>query len=126
MPVLRRYKPSVAPVDMTGITGTPGHICSVIRSTAPRTSGLSGDGSAATAAAIEDTVILESSKTRTSVERTSVGESPGTIRQLTTARAIWGSAFSACPPSRRVATHVVLRSALSKGDLDNREAAARS
>ena len=44
MPALRRYKPSVAPVDITGMTGTPGHICVVIRSIAPMTSGFSGDG----------------------------------------------------------------------------------
>jgi len=38
--------------------------------------------------------------------------SPGMMRQLTLARASWGSAFTACPPSSIVATQVVRSCAL--------------
>src|SRR5262249_31676059 len=119
-------KPSVAPVDMTGTTGTPGHMSVVARSTAAMISGFSGEGSLAAASSIGATEIFESAITRTKVERTSAGDSTGRIQQLTTGHAVCGSALSACPPSRRVATQVVRRSALSRGDFESRFRAPRS
>jgi hypothetical protein len=44
MPALRKYSPSVAPVLIVGMTGTPGHMDSVTCSIAPSISGVSGDG----------------------------------------------------------------------------------
>src|SRR5438093_609890 len=126
MPELRKYKPSVAPVDITGTTGTPGHMCVVIRSSAKMISGLSGDGLLGVASPSGETEIFGSPKTRVSVACTSPGESPGRMRQFTIARAVGGRAFSAWPASRRVATHVVLNSALSYGDFESRAAAAPS
>ena len=98
----------------------------VARSTALMTSGVNGDGALATASSIAVTEIFESASTRINVDLTSDGDSPGRIRQLTTARASCGSALSACPPSSRVATQVVRNNALSWVDLDRRLSAARS
>src|SRR6476620_2055214 len=44
MPISRKYSPSVAPVLMNGITGTPGHISSVTRVMTCMIAGVSGDG----------------------------------------------------------------------------------
>src|SRR5262245_8846581 len=126
MPALRRNRPSVAPVDIEGTTGTPVHISVVIRSIALKISGFSGDGTLAVALSNAETEIFESARTRISADRTSTGDSPGRIRQFTIARAVCGRAFSACPASRRVATQVVRSSALSYGDFERRSAAARS
>ena len=92
---------------MTGITGTPGHICSVTRSMGPITSGRSGEGALGLASASGVTPMPSSASTRTRVVRVSSEESPGSIRQFTLARAVWGSAFKACPPWSIVATQVV-------------------
>src|SRR5690348_4789994 len=45
--------------------------------------------------------------TRASVAITAVSVDVGTMRQLTFAVAVCGSALYACPPESRVATHVV-------------------
>src|SRR5437870_13176565 len=126
MPAFRRYEPSVAPVDITGTTGTPGHIWFVSCSIAASTSARIGDGLLAVASPIGVTEILESSKTRISVDLTSAGDSPGSNRQFTMARAVCGNALSACPPSRRVATHVVRSSAFSYGSVERRAIAPLS
>ena len=107
MPALRRYVPSVAPVSITGTMGTPGHIVAVAASIAAITSGLKGDAGLGLAWPTAVTLTPESATTRSSVRRTASGASPGRIRQFTTALARCGSAFSACPPSSIVATHVV-------------------
>ncbi len=52
-------------------------------------------------------VTLSSSTALRSTASTSSGVSSGRMRQLIRAPAVWGSAFSACPPSRPVATQVV-------------------
>src|SRR5438093_3000438 len=85
-----------------------------------------GDGLLAVASPIVVTEILESSKTRISVDLTSAGDSPGSNRQFTMARAVCGNALSACPPSSRVATHVVRSSAFSYGSAESRATAALS
>ena len=70
--------------------------------------------------------IRGSATTAFRVASTSSIGSPGRTRQFTVARAVWGSALSAWPASRRVATHVVRRSALKNEDSDSRSAAAES
>ncbi len=57
----------MAPVLMVGITGTPGHISSVIRVMVCMISGVSGDGGLGFAAATGVTVIRGSAMTRVSV-----------------------------------------------------------
>src|SRR2546427_761153 len=91
-----------------------------------RTSARMGDGLLDIASPIGVTEILGSSKTRISVDRTSPGESAGNRRQFTIARAVCGNALSACPPSRRVATQVVRKSAFSYGSAERRAMAALS
>ena len=83
----------------------------------------SGDGSLATGAKVIDTPI-PSPTTRFIAASTSAGGSLGSMRQFTVARALCGSALSAWPPSRRVATHVVRKSALNDGSRDSRVIAA--
>jgi hypothetical protein len=56
-------------------------------------------------------LIRSPANARASVSRTEASVSLGSTRQLTMARAIWGSAL-AWPPSSRVATHVVRMRAL--------------
>ena len=46
----------MAPVDMVGRTGTPGHISSVIRVIAPSTSSVIGDGGLGVVSAFGSTV----------------------------------------------------------------------
>src|SRR5258706_14918630 len=48
MPAIRRYLPSVAPVDIVGTMGTPGHIVARVRSRALVTSGSNGGGGTVT------------------------------------------------------------------------------
>src|SRR5438876_4187723 len=115
MPAVRRNRESVAPVDIEGITGTPGHIAAVTDSTARITSGVSGDAGLGKNRFIGVTVILSLASAPMSVRRTSSSDSPGSTRQLTTALAVWGSALLAWPPSSRVATHVVRSRALKTG-----------
>src|SRR5437879_7871761 len=92
----------------------------------PRTSARVGDGLLGIASPIAVTEILGSFKTRMSVDRTSTGDSPGKSRQFTMARAVCGKALSACPLSRRVATHVVRNNAFSYGSSERRAMAALS
>src|SRR5215468_4945149 len=121
MPAARRYFPSLAPVDIVGTTGNPGHIVANVSEYAVITSRISGDGGTVTTGialpseVLSTTIVTftpESFATRSNVFRTSSGSSPGKIRQLTVARAICGSAFGAWPPASIVATHVVLSSEL--------------
>jgi len=102
----------VAPVLIVGTTGTPGHISCVVASMARSSSGVRGDGGLGLAGARGVTLTPESATTRRSVASTCSGGSPGRMRQFTVARARWGSAFSAWPPSISVATQVVRRRAL--------------
>src|SRR5262245_21829759 len=107
MPALRRYRLSVAPVLITGTTGTPGHIAAVIASTGRITSAVSGDGGLGFASRTGAMVIRPSLTTLTRVSRVRSAVSVGRMRQLTVARAVCGKAFSACPASIIVATQVV-------------------
>src|SRR3954462_8443116 len=98
MPTFLRYDPSVAPVDISGTTGTPGHIFWVIFSIGPNTSAAIGDGGLGLALCKGVTLIPASLNTLISVVWIGAGSAPGSIRQLTVAGAVWGNAFSACPP----------------------------
>src|SRR5437762_2261591 len=120
--------PPVAPVSICGMTGTPGHIRRVTFSTGPIISGVSGDGLAGTAvlSLIGVTRTESSATTRTSVALISPGASPGIMRQLTMARARWGSALGAWPPSSIVGTQVVRSCALYIGDIERRAALTES
>src|SRR5689334_9161977 len=107
MPTLRRYRLSVAPVDMVGMTGSPGHMATVTRSTVPMNSVVNGEGGLGLGGATIATAIWSSASTRTRVCSTSSIESLGSTRQFTVALAVWGSALLAWPPLIRVATQVV-------------------
>ena len=74
--------------------------------------GASGDATLGFALSIHETSTAGSLIAFTSDVRTPSGSSPGSTRQLIVARAVCGSALSACPPSSRVATHVVRMRAL--------------
>ena len=88
IPAFRKYSPSVAPVDMTGMTGMPGHISLVTFSSAAMTSGRNGEASLCGASPIGETEIAGSSNTFINVARTKSDESPGKSRQLMIARAV--------------------------------------
>src|SRR5499426_3917038 len=107
MPALRKYRLSVAPVLITGTTGTPGHICSVTVSIGFITSAESGEGGLGLGSLIGVIVTRLSLMTLTKVSRVCSAVSVGRMRQLTVARAVCGNAFSACPASSIVATQVV-------------------
>src|SRR6266403_5802766 len=115
MPAERRYLESVAPVDIVGTTGTPGHSACVTRSTALMISGVRGDGGLGKNLLVGVTLILSFASARTSCWRTSSSVSFGSTRQFTTARAVCGSALSAWPPSSLVGTHVVRSCELNTG-----------
>src|SRR5208337_1653386 len=121
MPAMRRYLPSVAPVDIEGTTGSPGHIAASVRFNVSFNSGKRGDGGTATMgmsfpsevfSGTKVILSLGSATTRSNVLRTSSGSSPGNTRQLTLARAVCGRALGAWPPDSMVATQVVWRSEL--------------
>ena len=82
MPALRRYKPSVAPVLIVGITGNPGHISLVIDPIADKSSGVNGDGTDGVAGATLVILILLLSMMLVRVFSTSSTDSPGRTRQL--------------------------------------------
>src|SRR5712664_4329449 len=87
IPALRRDRPSVAPVSITGTTGMF-HRRLVTRSTGSMISGLSGEGGLGVAAVTTLTVTAVSSTTRLRVRCTSSDGVPGSIRQLTVAVAL--------------------------------------
>src|SRR5437868_11297144 len=95
MPALRRYRPSVAPVLITGTTITPGNIVLVMDSSGFMIAGVSGDGWLGLASSTNDTVTLGSAITSSSFFLMFAGASPGRMRQVTLARASCGSAFVA-------------------------------
>ena len=66
-----------------------------------------GDGGLGVASPMRVITICSSATTRLSVRATSSTDSPGSMRQFTTARAVWGNAFSACPADTIGATQVV-------------------
>jgi len=71
-----------------------------------------GEAGPGSAEEITETWIPSSAMTRRIAASTSAGTSSGSMRQLTVARARWGRAFSAWPPSSIVATQVVRSCAL--------------
>jgi hypothetical protein len=117
---------SVAPELMVGITGMPGQNSATSFSIGRISCGSNGDGALVVDLVVGVTLICSSASTRTNVWRTSSIGSPGSTRQLTVARAVCGSALSACPASSLVATQVVRSCALYIGLADNRAAAATS
>src|SRR5690348_9536269 len=98
MPAVRRNRESVAPVDIVGTTGRPGHIVADTVSTARITSGVSADAGLGKNRFVGVTVILSLASAPMSVRRTSSSDSPGSTRQLTIALAVWGNALVAWPP----------------------------
>ena len=90
------------------------------------TSGRRGEGPLLPGTSVTVIAILSSAITRASVFSTSAGDSFGSTRQFTVARADCGSAFSACPALTIVATHVVRSCALYGGFAESRATAAGS
>src|SRR5690349_13197192 len=111
---------------MIGTTGKAPQIALTDASTALNTSGRRGDAGLGTAVSIGARCTDVSLMTRVSVFSTAEASSPGSIRQLTVALAVCGSAFGAWPPSSIVATHVVRMSALYSGVRLNRAIVAAS
>src|SRR5471032_2574713 len=105
--MLRRKRESVAPVLIDGTTGVPGQNSAVSFSIGPTTSERSGEGGLAAGTLTRVTVMAGLPRALTMDCWTSSNDSPGSTRQFTVAVAVCGSAFVACPPSRRVATQVV-------------------
>ena len=102
----------MAPVDIVGISGTPGHMSSTIGSIAPMISSVNGDGSEGVGSftrVISMSVLPAISRSFASM---SSGSWPGRMRQLTVASAVCGRALSAWPAASRVATQVVCSKAL--------------
>ena len=118
MPALRSYRPSVAPVDITGTTGIPGHISRVSRSIGAQDLGSQRRRRAAARLRHRRHVHRRVAR---DVARASHGRpsrrDPGSTRQFTFARASCGSAFVAWPPvelrrdARRAQHRVVDRAA---------------
>src|SRR5690242_21921127 len=94
---------------MNGITGTSLNICLVSVLIGSINSGMSGDGVVGSIFSDGDTTMPVSASTRMIVLRTESIGTFGNTRQFTSAVAVCGSALSACPPERRVATQVVRR-----------------
>src|SRR5688572_11554286 len=111
MPPLRVYMPSVVPVDITGMTGTPGQYLAASGSMRDRTAGAGADAGLAIGGSSTLTRTLSPASFRITVSTSAPG-TPGTIRQLITALARCGRALFAWPASTLVATHVVLSCAL--------------
>src|SRR5277367_4322603 len=116
IPAIRKIFPSLAPVDIVGTQGTPGHSTANVFSSAAVTSGNNGDAGTFTTGitvpsaafcSTKSTVTLGSATTLIKVWCTCSGSSPGKIRQFTLARAVCGNALAACPPFNMVATQVV-------------------
>src|ERR1700722_4721068 len=99
--------PSLAPALICGITDNPGQLLPVAAVTAFHTTGLMGLWYTGLGSFITEILIFGSASTWLSVRSTSSARSTGSSRQLTTAVALWGSAFSGWPPESMVATHVV-------------------
>src|SRR5512143_3082190 len=97
---------------MIGTIGTLPQTTLTDASTAPNTSGRSGEAGLGRAVSIGVTCTVVSLITRTSARSTAAGSAPGSMRQFTVARAVCGSALGAWPPSSIVATQVVRMSAL--------------
>src|SRR5215469_687386 len=108
MPIASRKIPSVAPVDIDGIKGTPGKYFATRFSAGPIILGSSGGGKAiGRTGGTAETLTQGSSIAATRAAFVSCTVSPGKIRQLTLAEARCGNALLAWPPSSRVATQVV-------------------
>src|SRR6267142_2318406 len=88
MPAVRRYLESVAPVDIVGTTGTPGHSACVTCYTALMISGVRGDAGLGKNLLAGVILILSFARTRIRVWRTSSSVSFGSTRQFTTARGL--------------------------------------
>src|SRR6476661_6422984 len=122
MPALRRYNPSVAPVDICGTITAPGQYFAAVFVIAPITSARSGDTGLETAGRVTRTWIAVSATMRRSCAVALSGGYPGSNRQFTVARATCGNALSAWPANSRVATQVVRSTAFYTGTTDNRVA----
>ena len=97
---------------MFGMIGSGPHMERTAVVITRSTSAGSGDAGLAMLSRSDSTAIDVSATRRRIVLSTSLGSVPGSMRQFTTACALCGSAFSACPPWSCVATHVVRSNAL--------------
>src|SRR4051812_29656831 len=108
MPIASRKMPSVAPVDIEGITGEPGKYLAASFSAGPMILGSSAGGWATGRIGRSGVIVtLGSPIGAVSAAWVSAPVRPGNIRQLIVAAALWGSALLAWPPSSKVATQVV-------------------
>src|SRR5437868_14172332 len=114
MPAGVRKAPSVAPADMDGTTGTPGHILAVSVSTGLKILAARGWGPLGTSLRLSASVTLISGSATSScnLARTCSGVVPGKMRQLILASARWGKALLAWPALNKVGMQVVCRIAL--------------
>src|SRR5438477_12878464 len=117
MPAGVRKAPSVAPADIDGTTGTPGHILAASSSTGLKILGVRGCGPLGTSLRLSAkvTLISGSATSSCSLARTCSGVVPGKMRQLMLASARWGRALLAWPAFNRVGTQVVCNTALKDG-----------
>jgi hypothetical protein len=107
MPAAKVNRPSVAPVAMVGMSGTPGQSFAATVRMGPVMASVSAGG--VDTSAVPTGVILRpgSASKRVSDACTSAMGTPGSIRQFTVAVARWGRAFGAWPPLTCVGTQVV-------------------
>src|SRR3569833_1722928 len=109
MPAGVRKAPSVAPADMKGTTGTPGHILAVRVSTGPKIFGFKGCGPLGTSLRLSAkvTLISGSATSSCSLARTCSGVVPGKKQQKKKTTAHRGKALLAWPAFNKVGTQVV-------------------
>src|SRR5438034_709417 len=88
MPAFRRYRLSLAPVAINGITGTPGQNSFVTFSIGPMTAASSGEGGLGFGRSIHVTSIPGSFRTFISVPRTSSAEAAGSTRHRAVAASV--------------------------------------
>src|SRR6476661_8392439 len=125
MPALLVKRPSVAPTDMVGTTGTPGQIRPAIWRIGSRIAGLSGGGGEVGSGAPSGVMVMAGLfRTRAISAWVSSIVWPGKMRQLTLAVTRWGWALGAWPPLIRVGMQVVRRVAFHTGLAAERRAAA--
>src|SRR5579871_2406332 len=110
--MLRRYRPSVAPVSMSGTIGNAPQIDAVTELITLSTAAGRIDGGLATAVSGSVNATAVSATTERSVCSIVDASTPGMMRQLIVAVARCGRALRAWPPSSIVATQVVRSCAL--------------
>jgi hypothetical protein len=105
-------RPSDPNGSIVGTTGSPGQRVAAILDTLSSIAGSTRESDPEIRFVLGVTMTLSSAMTVRIVRITASGASSGSILQLMVAFAVWGKALPACPPSSRVAVHVVRITAL--------------